>query len=91
MNTIPTLDAKNPGKIFGYSVWDAIGNTPIIMLNKISCALSNDIEIYAKAEWQNPGGSVKDRAAKNIILEAERSGTLTKDKIILDASSGNTV
>jgi cysteine synthase B len=48
------------------------------------------IEIYAKAEYFNPGGSVKDRAGLNMILEGERSGRLTKDKILLDATSGNT-
>jgi cysteine synthase B len=48
------------------------------------------VEIYAKAELFNPGGSVKDRPAHNMILEGERSGKLTRDKIILDATSGNT-
>ena len=48
------------------------------------------VELYAKAEWRNPGGSVKDRAAARMILEGERSGALTRDKIILDATSGNT-
>jgi len=48
------------------------------------------VEIYAKAEWQNPGGSVKDRAAARMIAEGEQSGKLTKDKTILDATSGNT-
>ncbi|MGE0445031.1 MAG: PLP-dependent cysteine synthase family protein, partial [Vicinamibacterales bacterium] len=47
-------------------------------------------EIYAKAEWRNPGGSVKDRAAARMILEGEKSGKLTRDKILLDATSGNT-
>ena len=48
------------------------------------------MEIYAKAEWQNPGGSVKDRAAARMIAEGEQSGALTPKKIILDATSGNT-
>jgi cysteine synthase B len=48
------------------------------------------VELYAKAEWQNPGGSVKDRPAARMILDGERSGRLTRDKIILDATSGNT-
>ena len=48
------------------------------------------VELYAKAEWKNPGGSVKDRAAARMIAEGERSGALTRDKILLDATSGNT-
>ena len=48
------------------------------------------VEVYAKAEWQNPGGSVKDRPAARMIAEGERKGTLTPDKVILDATSGNT-
>ncbi len=48
------------------------------------------MEIYAKAEWYNPGGSVKDRAALDMILDGERRGLLTPDKIIIDATSGNT-
>ena len=52
--------------------------------------LPGQVELYAKAEWQNPGGSVKDRAAARMILEGEASGRLQPDKIILDATSGNT-
>ena len=48
------------------------------------------VEIYGKAEWFNPGGSVKDRPALRMIEEGERSGALTREKIILDSSSGNT-
>jgi cysteine synthase B len=48
------------------------------------------VELYAKAEWRNPGGSVKDRPAARMILDGERSGALTRDKIIIDATSGNT-
>src|SRR5579871_5750537 len=66
-----------------------IGNTPLIRLERIARDLPG-IEIYGKAEFFNPGGSVKDRAGLNMILEGERSGKLTRDKIILDATSGNT-
>jgi S-sulfo-L-cysteine synthase (O-acetyl-L-serine-dependent) len=66
-----------------------IGNTPLLCLKKLTAALPG-IEIYAKAEYFNPGGSVKDRPALNMILEGERSGALTPGKIILDATSGNT-
>jgi cysteine synthase B len=66
-----------------------IGNTPLIRLSGFEQGLRN-VELYAKAEWKNPGGSVKDRPAARMILDGERSGALTKDKILLDATSGNT-
>jgi cysteine synthase B len=66
-----------------------IGNTPLLRLARITADLPG-IEIYAKAEYFNPGGSVKDRAALNLILEGERTGWLTHDRIILDSTSGNT-
>lgn len=70
------------------SVLGHIGNTPLLRLRRI--LTEENVEIYAKAEWFNPGGSVKDRAALWMLLEAERSGALTKDRIIIDATSGNT-
>lgn len=66
-----------------------VGNTPLLELSKIAPAISR-VKIFAKAEWFNPGGSIKDRAALSMILEGERSGALQGDKVILDASSGNT-
>ena len=66
-----------------------IGNTPLIRLRRV-CTQFPQVEILAKAEWANPGGSVKDRAAWNIIQEAERAGLLTPDKAVLDSTSGNT-
>ena len=74
------------------SVLELVGNTPLVKLDK---SLPEDIkekniEIYAKLESYNPGGSVKDRPATRMIVEAIQSGKLTKDKIILDATSGNT-
>ena len=71
------------------SIIEQIGDTPLIELKRISDDVTQ-IRIYAKAEWFNPGGSVKDRIALNMILQGERSGNLTKEKIILDATSGNT-
>jgi cysteine synthase B len=71
------------------SVVDLIGNTPLIRLSSFERGLRN-VELYAKAEWRNPGGSVKDRAAARMVAEAERTGALTRDKIILDSTSGNT-
>jgi len=66
-----------------------IGRTPLVRLNRITAELPG-IEIYGKAEYTNPGGSVKDRPALNMILDGERSGKLTRDLTILDATSGNT-
>jgi S-sulfo-L-cysteine synthase (O-acetyl-L-serine-dependent) len=66
-----------------------VGNTPLLRLAKITAALPG-IEIYGKAEYFNPGGSVKDRAALNMILEGERSGQLTPGKTLIDSTSGNT-
>lgn len=71
------------------SVLDLVGNTPLIKLNNITKDL-NGVSIYAKAEFLNPSGSVKDRAAKAILLEAVTSKKLTKEKILLDSTSGNT-
>src|SRR6202035_4774821 len=66
-----------------------IGHTPLIPMERIASDLPG-VEIYGKAEFFNPGGSVKDRAALNMILDGERTGKLTHDKIILDSTSGNT-
>jgi cysteine synthase B len=71
------------------SIVELIGNTPLIRLSTFEPGLRG-VELYAKAEWRNPGGSVKDRAAARMILEGERTGALSKGKIILDATSGNT-
>ncbi len=71
------------------SIVDLIGNTPLIRLSSFETGLRN-VELWAKAEWRNPGGSVKDRPAARMMLEGERSGALTRSKILLDATSGNT-
>src|SRR5439155_91202 len=73
----------------GSSVVDLIGRTPLVRLRRFERETPG-VELYAKAEWQNPGGSAKDRAAARMILEGEASGALTRDRIILDATSGNT-
>jgi cysteine synthase B len=73
-----------------YSVLSNIGNTPLIKINKIIGNSGGNFRVFAKAEWFNPGGSVKDRAALYMILDGEKRGLLTKDKIIIDATSGNT-
>jgi cysteine synthase B len=66
-----------------------IGNTPLLRLNRVGGEFPN-VEFYAKAEWFNPGGSVKDRPALWMIREGERSGALRPGKVILDSTSGNT-
>ncbi len=73
----------------GESLLDSIGNTPLLRMPIISAAFPG-IEILGKAEFLNPGGSVKDRPALSMILDGERSGRLTKARTILDATSGNT-
>src|SRR5438552_716463 len=70
-------------------VLSTIGRTPLVRLMHVAAELPG-IEIYGKAEYTNPGGSVKDRPALNMILEGERSGKLTHDLVILDSTSGNT-
>src|SRR5258707_8889250 len=71
------------------SLLSAIGNTPLIKLERLAADLPG-IEIYGKAEFLNPGGSVKDRPGLNMIIDGERTGKLTKDRILLDSTSGNT-
>lgn len=73
----------------GHRLLDQIGNTPLLKIERPAAEFPN-VEFYAKAEWFNPGGSVKDRAAYAMIRDAERSGQLRQGKIILDATSGNT-
>ena len=84
------MSAISPGvPRTSHSVVDLIGNTPLVRLTRFEEGLRN-VELWAKAEWRNPGGSVKDRPAARMIAEGERSGALTRDKVILDATSGNT-
>ena len=81
---------QNSGVLSGPKhVLDLIGNTPLLRLSKLGAEFP-EVEFYAKAEWANPGGSVKDRPAMNIVLEAERAGLMRKGKILIDSTSGNT-
>ena len=73
----------------GQTVFDMVGGTPLLRLPSIGREL-NGVELYAKAEFFNPTGSVKDRAAKAMILDGIERGLLTHDKTIIDATSGNT-
>lgn len=68
-----------------------VGNTPLVRIERaVADLIPPGVEIWGKAEWFNPGGSVKDRAALSMVLDAERRGVLTPGKRILDSSSGNT-
>ena len=74
----------------GRGLLDQIGSTPLLRLGRVTLGLPPGVEVWAKAEWFNPGGSVKDRAAARMLREAEASGALTHDKTIIDSTSGNT-
>ncbi len=87
---IETAKPLHVGEISTHFLESAIGNTPLIRLRKVTKGLPSSVEIYAKAEFLNPGGSVKDRAALSIVRAAEAAGELTLAKTLLDATSGNT-
>ena len=78
------LRRANPNSLLTF-----IGNTPLIQICRMTKHLRG-VQVFAKAEWLNPGGSVKDRAGLRIIEDGERSGELTRGKVILDSTSGNT-
>jgi cysteine synthase B len=84
-----SLPVTDRGPKHGVTVIDLIGNTPLMRLKRFEAGL-RDVELYGKAEWFNPGGSVKDRPAANMIREGLRSGALRPGKTLLDATSGNT-
>ncbi len=72
-----------------HSIIQAVGNTPLVELRRIAAEVA-PVRLFAKCEWFNPGGSVKDRPALNMLLDGERRGALMPGKTILDATSGNT-
>ncbi len=71
------------------SILELIGNTPLLSFRRMTRELGQ-VQVLAKAEWYNPGGSVKDRAALSMVLDGERRGLLTREKTLVDATSGNT-
>src|ERR1700689_1962953 len=81
----PQAEAPRPGQ----SLLDRIGNTPLLRFDQLTADLPG-VTLLGKAEWHNPGGSVKDRAAANIVAEGRLSGQFTPGKILLDSTSGNT-
>src|SRR4051812_27600489 len=85
-----TAGANRPGTSAARTLESLIGNTPLVAFQRITAHLPENIKIYAKAEWTNPGGSVKDRAAFNIIRTAEQQGKLCPGMTLVDSTSGNT-
>ena len=82
--TEPIRNQQNVGK----NILELIGNTPLVRINHLNP--NPQVTIYAKLEGDNPGGSIKDRIALKMIEQAEAEGTLTKDKTIIEPTSGNT-
>src|SRR5271167_1156733 len=76
-------------RALGQSALQRIGNTPLLRFERLTQDLEG-VQVLAKAEWANPGGSVKDRAAANIVAEAIAAGKLGPGKTLLDSTSGNT-
>ncbi|MFP4531779.1 MAG: pyridoxal-phosphate dependent enzyme, partial [Desulfobacterales bacterium] len=72
----------------GKTILDAIGNTPLVEIQRLNP--NPRVRIFAKIEYMNPGGSIKDRPALSMIEAGERSGQLTPDKTVIEATSGNT-
>src|SRR5580658_4384395 len=82
-------EAGNGAASLGQSLLQSIGNTPLLRLDAVTADLPG-VALLGKAEWYNPGGSVKDRAAGNIVTQGRRSGRFHAGKTLLDATSGNT-
>ena len=91
LRTIEKTNRSAPG-LDAHGLEGQIGNTPLLNLERtaVDYSLAEGVCLYAKAEWFNPGGSVKDRAALNIIREAEENGLLRPGMTLLDSTSGNT-
>ncbi len=91
MTTLQVMpDLQLPAVVAGPSTLaDLVGNTPLLRLRRITAHLPPAVSVYAKAEWFNPSGSVKDRPARHIIRAAQAEGLLTPAKVLLDSTSGN--
>lgn len=88
-NTVVEEKPATSSRLARSPIVERVGKTPLLKISALAPEVA-PVQIYAKAEWYNPGGSVKDRAALRMILDGEKSGKLTHEKIILDATSGNT-
>ena len=82
-------DVATPQPVMGQRLLELIGHTPLLRLERLERGFPG-VRLFAKAEWANPGGSVKDRAAASIIADAEAAGRLREGTTLLDATSGNT-
>ena len=89
MITKPNSPLPTPPLLEGMGLLEAVGNTPMLPLRRVTRDISPDVKVYAKAEWFNPGGSVKDRPAFNIIRSAVFEGKLLPGMRLLDSTSGN--
>src|SRR5262252_5423683 len=88
--TVPrAIRAAARGTAAGTSLLDRIGNTPLLRLARVTRGLPPAVEVYVKAEWFNPGGSVKDRPVLRMLADAERDGRLRPGVTVLDSTSGN--
>ncbi len=83
------LHLSTSRQLLGNTQLERVGNTPLVRLQKVASEFPG-VQLLGKAEWNNPGGSVKDRAALNIVREAEHTGELRPGRTLLDATSGNT-
>ncbi len=90
LQTIPGIAFSEAPVAVGEFVEQLVGNTPLLRLRSVGAGISPGVQLLAKAEWLNPGGSIKDRAALNIIRVAEATGQLTEEVALIDATSGNT-
>jgi cysteine synthase B len=91
LSPVPAQETASPSLLLDPdSILAQIGNTPLLRIRNVAEGVAPGVEVYAKAEWFNPGGSVKDRAALAMVLDGERTGRLTPGKILLDSTSGNT-
>jgi cysteine synthase B len=86
---VPGQGARDSAQAAGESILQRIGNTPLLPFDELTRDFPS-VHLLGKAEWYNPGGSIKDRAAASIVAEARRSGKLGPGKILLDSTSGNT-
>jgi len=84
------IEIAHTAEISAPSLLPLIGQTPLLRLTRIADDLPDAVSLYVKLEGMNPGGSVKDRAAASIVQDAMRTGALTPDKTLIDATSGNT-
>ena len=84
------LETRDRTKLIQDSVLDCVGGTPMIRINNISKKDNIECELLVKAEFLNPGGSVKDRIGRRMLLDAEKAGTIKPGDIIVEPTSGNT-